>query len=220
MICWSCNKVKGKRVCPARGGELICSRCCGTKRRVEIHCPEDCPYLDGAHDRKWRSARQLQEEENFFSRFVRLTDVQAGLVFFLHHVLVEASQRFSRLSDDELADVLETVTKTMETQSKGVLYHHQAESALNQPLVEWLVAVLAQRKAIEAVPDAPDSEVVTALGVVGRAVKSHKESIASRATYLEESKRFLAPMLDQAPALELPKGLDEAPSPGGMILPP
>lgn len=46
--CVSCGQRKGKRSCPALGG-LICPKCCGTKRVVEIHCPPDCRYL--SHER-------------------------------------------------------------------------------------------------------------------------------------------------------------------------
>ncbi|MCR4404840.1 MAG: hypothetical protein NUW06_06180 [Candidatus Acetothermia bacterium] len=41
--CAHCGKVKGTRNCPALRG-LICSRCCGEHRGIEIDCPASCPY--------------------------------------------------------------------------------------------------------------------------------------------------------------------------------
>ena len=71
--CWSCEKVRGKRVCPARGGALICSRCCGTKRQVEIQCPSDCAYLHGA-DPSFRPDSQKREAARFLSRLKELLE--------------------------------------------------------------------------------------------------------------------------------------------------
>jgi len=42
--CVYCGERKGKRECPALGG-LICSRCCGEHRGIEINCPPNCRYF-------------------------------------------------------------------------------------------------------------------------------------------------------------------------------
>lgn len=42
--CVYCGKRKGERECPALGG-MICSRCCGEHRAVDISCPPDCRYF-------------------------------------------------------------------------------------------------------------------------------------------------------------------------------
>jgi hypothetical protein len=44
--CNHCGQRKGKRSCPALAG-VICSRCCGQHRLVEIACPSDCVHLGG-----------------------------------------------------------------------------------------------------------------------------------------------------------------------------
>lgn len=44
--CSFCSTRKGKRACPALGGE-ICPQCCGKHRLVEIQCPADCRWLGG-----------------------------------------------------------------------------------------------------------------------------------------------------------------------------
>lgn len=47
--CTSCSARKGKRSCPALDS-VICSQCCGTKRKVEINCPGDCIYLKSSQE--------------------------------------------------------------------------------------------------------------------------------------------------------------------------
>jgi hypothetical protein len=42
--CVYCHQRKGKRSCPALGGE-ICTTCCGEHRGKEIRCPNDCVYF-------------------------------------------------------------------------------------------------------------------------------------------------------------------------------
>lgn len=42
--CVHCHQKKGKRTCPALGGN-ICPSCCGEYRIAVIHCPKDCVYL-------------------------------------------------------------------------------------------------------------------------------------------------------------------------------
>lgn len=44
--CIYCGARKGKRSCPALGGE-ICQQCCGKHRTVDIECPPDCRWLHG-----------------------------------------------------------------------------------------------------------------------------------------------------------------------------
>lgn len=46
MKCVKCGKQKGKRACPALGGD-ICATCCGTHRLKEISCPAGCTWLGG-----------------------------------------------------------------------------------------------------------------------------------------------------------------------------
>ncbi len=44
--CSFCGARKGKRPCPALGGE-VCPQCCGKHRLAEINCPSDCRFLGG-----------------------------------------------------------------------------------------------------------------------------------------------------------------------------
>jgi hypothetical protein len=205
--CWSCQRVKGKRACPARGGELICSRCCGTKRGVEIHCPADCPYLHGAHDAKWESAAQQKEDARFFGPFVGLRDREAAFLFFVHHLILQASARFEALSDVGLLDVLEATVKTLETHSKGIVYQHACGSPEHQPLADWLVRVLTARGQLENVPEVSEGDVIRVLEKMRDAVAAHGQHTLAHRTYLETAARVMGPSLADAPVIELPEAL-------------
>lgn len=65
--CVYCGERKGKRECPALGG-LICSRCCGEHRGVEIKCPPDCRYFkkheEFQQSKQAESYRKIWAEEN------------------------------------------------------------------------------------------------------------------------------------------------------------
>lgn len=62
--CVYCGERKGKRECPALGG-MICSRCCGEHRAVQISCPPDCRYF-----RKHEEFQQSKQAEPYRNTWV------------------------------------------------------------------------------------------------------------------------------------------------------
>lgn len=217
--CWSCGRVKGKRACPARGGELICSRCCGTKRRVEIRCPEDCVYLHGA-DARWTPATHEKEDSRFLAHFLELDERRATFAIFLHHLVLQTARPLASLPDDELQSVLETAAKTLETRSKGLLYAHPTSSPHLQPLADWLVQVIAERALITVAPEATDTEVGAALAATLAALRDHVEHGSGRERYFELAARVFGESLAQGPRIELPDELAPSSSGHGLIVPP
>ncbi len=215
--CWSCNKVRGKRACPAHGGELICSKCCGTKRQISIQCPSDCTYLKGA-DAGWQSATRQKEEARFIACFFQLNEAQLVFSLFVHHLVFSAGARFASLSDDELEDVLRTARKTLETRTKGIVYSHHAQWPGLERLADWLAKLLSERAQIQSAPEASDADVVQVLQTIERAVEAHASQGAKRGGYLELARQVFASSLEGAPPLELPSELDEPPS--GLIVTP
>ena len=216
--CWSCGRVKGKRVCPARGAELICSKCCGTKRRVEIACPEDCAFLHGA-DPNWQSAAREKEELLFFSRFLELSEEQLVFLLFVHHVVFGAGKRFRSLSDDTLREVVSATLKTLETEAKGIVYTHHTSSPHLDRLASWLLGVVSAREAIDTAPPASERDVRLVFETLERAIQDHASQTNSRIPYLEIAEQVLGPSLEGAPPLELPPELDEPPE-NQLIVPP
>lgn len=218
-LCWSCSKVKGKRSCPARGGELICSRCCGTKRRVEINCPPECPYLHGSHDSKWISETRRKEDSRFLAHFLALETPQAEFLFFLHHVMLRAgspgtaaSRGIAGLDDSSLSDVMETVMKTVETQTKGIVYHHSVSSPHLQVHADWLLRLFASRNEVPGAPPVSDKDVLAILGAMLQALSYHVSHGSRGERYFDVVERLLGKTLSEAPTPELPVGLREPPS--------
>jgi len=101
--CPLCDERRGKRACPAKRAQ-ICSACCGSKRLVEIACPEDCAYLTGVHAAAWegRETEHRRDVRRVAPQLQALDDTQTQL-FFLG--LVETSSiraRHRGLDDDFL----------------------------------------------------------------------------------------------------------------------
>lgn len=64
--CSKCTRRKGKRSCPALGGQ-ICPRCCGTFRLEAIDCPPDCTYLEGAVRKERKDADRHEAALEFYN---------------------------------------------------------------------------------------------------------------------------------------------------------
>lgn len=217
MLCWSCKKVKGKRSCPAHHGDSICPRCCGSKRRTEIRCPDDCPYLHGEHDRLWESPARRTEQAQFIAHFGEVQREQVPLLVFLHHLLLQARQNFAHdLSDRETLEVVSTLARTFETLSKGIIYEHQTESPRLQAMINWLGNVLDRRAEISQAPRSSDNEVLAMLQILSGAVQSHREQSASARSYLDVAERVFRAGLSHAPSIEIRE--DKPPS--GLIVEP
>ena len=201
--------MKGKRACPARGGDLICSKCCGTKRRVEIQCPDDCHFLHGA-DPNWQSAARQKQDALFLSRYLRLREAQVVFVLFLHHLLVSRRARFRSVADDDLKGILGAVRKTLETRTKGIVYEHRTDSPHLDVHVSWLASVLAARADLKNIPEVSDRDVREVLEAVELSIADHRAR-GSGLDYLDTAEQVLQSSLAGAPPIELPPELDEPP---------
>lgn len=86
--CLHCHQRKGKRPCPALGGN-ICALCCGEHRMVRITCPPDCQYLSSGGDyQQKRLGEQLAPlRRDFYRQIAELGGDQAGAVFNLVEVV-------------------------------------------------------------------------------------------------------------------------------------
>lgn len=109
--CLSCQKTKGKRICPALNG-LICSVCCGTKRQKGIKCPDNCQYLE--------TGLQNQMKKEITKRMKEVFPSEEYDVFKNGRVAIELatpfetylSERFyadSSVNDDDIYDFLSKV---------------------------------------------------------------------------------------------------------------
>jgi hypothetical protein len=209
--CWFCGKVKGKRSCPARGGALICSRCCGANRIVSIRCPSDCVYLHGTHDAKWSSESHEKESARFFARVLALEERPARFYMFLHYLLALARNPLSGLDDRELVEVIGSAASTLATRAKGVLYSHPTERPHLQKAAEWLTRLVASREKIPSAPEVSDEEAAVALRALVESVEEHQREQGSE-RYLSKLERLFSKSRTEGSELTLPEGLDEPPS--------
>ena len=215
--CWSCAKVKGKRVCPANSGRLICSKCCGTKRRTEIHCPDNCRFLEGA-DPGWHSISHQKEDARFLSRFVQLDKQQLIFILFLHKLLLSEESRFFSLSDEELSEVINTSSKTLDTHSKGIVYSHPSSSLHLEKYTKWLVDIIIGRDNIKGAPDASVNDIHQVFKTLNQAISEHSNGNVKRSSYLETAQRVLKSTIGNVPDIELSEKPDGPPS--QLIVPP
>jgi hypothetical protein len=123
-------------MCPATRQE-ICTVCCGTKRRVEIQCPDSCGYLHAAKAHPAVVTRRREERELLLvaGALQRTTQQQRAIFALLQTVIVRhAKNAVPSLLDRDVADACRALASTFETASRGIIYEQQATSLPAQRL--------------------------------------------------------------------------------------
>ncbi len=164
MKCPLCQHRKGRRQCPAKQ-TLICSHCCGTKRRVEIDCPQDCIYLEGAHAAAWegRTTEKERDQRRLAPFVAGLTEAQGELFVVSLVGLAGIAARRADLTDRLLAEAVKTLRKTVETREKGILYDHQSDDVRAQALTHEIAALYEQRDEQGRTTSPPDADLLAVL---------------------------------------------------------
>jgi len=220
MTCSLCGQRKAKRACPGVG-HSICAVCCGTKRLVEIRCPENCGYLASAREHPPAPVQRQQQHDVsvLVATMQGLSDPQRELLLVLLGVVrSQEADPLGSLRDEDVAEAAATLASTLETAARGVIYEHRAQSLPAQRLVGDLKAVLDEvgtkvgGRVVER--DGPHALRALARGAkeVGAAAGEGPKA------YLELVARVLrAPVQAAAPASPI-----VAPEAGtsGLILPP
>lgn len=190
MACPLCRQRKGKRACPAKG-EAICAHCCGTKRRVEIDCPEDCVYL-GAHAGGWegRETERNRDLRRIAPHVEGLTDVQARLVFLSMVGVTALRARRRDLDDALLLEAVVALRKTAETREKGLLYEHPAEDLRAQGLVHELRGLFEARDESGAVHSPSDADLLPAFRALEGSLQDAIREGAGPAVFLDTAARL------------------------------
>jgi hypothetical protein len=146
MSCTVCHKRPPRRACPALG-HGICPVCCGTKRQVEIRCPESCAYLTAARTHPAASVRRQQDQD-----LALLTPALGGLSEARQQLLLFSLTLFDRFSgagleaatDADVASAAASLAATYETESRGVIYEHRADSVAAQRIATGIRGVFDQ----------------------------------------------------------------------------
>lgn len=136
MTCPLCKVRPAKRQCPALG-HAICSVCCGTKRLVEIQCPDTCGYLASA---RRHPPAQLQRERDrdvslLWPAIATLTDRQSRFFFLFQSLAARLPVNPLRpLRDEDVASAATALATTLEAASRGVIYEQVPDTLPAQQL--------------------------------------------------------------------------------------
>ena len=107
--------------------------CCGTKRLVEIRCPDDCGYLASARRHPAASVQRQHELDValLLPAMAGFTDRQSRFFFLFQSIaLRHPSDPLRPVLDADIAEAAATMAATLETASRGVIYA-PAAAALN-----------------------------------------------------------------------------------------
>lgn len=147
MTCPLCGRRPAKRACPALA-QTICPTCCATKRLVEIRCPSDCPYLEGAQRHPAAVVRKQQEQDLTVligSMGRRLSEVQLQLFFLLGSVIVRyRPEGLVTLADTDVAEAAAAMAGTLEAAGHGLIAELAAPSPIGEGLRRQFDALLAE----------------------------------------------------------------------------
>ena len=148
MKCILCEQRKAKRYCPAKR-TYICAICCGEKRGVEINCPLDCVYyIEGEKYQQDKITRQriMKEGTEPYIRRAELYSKNPEIFAKIELTLVGLFRNDNKLKNEEVAEALELVLKTLDTEKKGILYEYRAESSVVNEVVLGVLNVIREYK--------------------------------------------------------------------------
>lgn len=191
-LCPLCRKRKPRRFCPARREE-ICAICCGTKRRVEIACPSDCPYLQSAERHPAAVVKRRQEHDFDVLRptLEGLNEQQLQLFLLVVPFIARfAPSGLGRLLDVDVAEAVGALAATYETSSRGIIYEHRSSSAVAEELRRAIQEVLTELARGEG--SRFDREIVGVLRGIQRGARHDAPGLAdaSERGYIELLERL------------------------------
>lgn len=120
--CPVCHQRKGKRVCPAQGGALICPKCCAQNRVRVYDCPADCAYLGGEGSLRLAAKRS----EDFSPPPLQTVDA-------LLNTLVESAPKANLIGEAEPTAL--AALEQLAQLSEGA----DTDGAVESALWEWIV---------------------------------------------------------------------------------
>jgi hypothetical protein len=191
MSCPLCGTRKERRACPALH-QTICAVCCGTKRLIEIQCPDDCVYLTSAREHPAAVVKRQQEHDValLLPTIEKMTERQYQLFFLFQNLIARHTpEGFARLVDDDVADAAAAVASTLETAARGVIYEHAAQSAPAQRLALELKTMLVDMNKQGATVH--DREAAIVLRAIERGARETRKVEPGDAAYLALMARLL-----------------------------
>ncbi len=197
MTCILCGRRKARRSCPALGRD-ICAVCCGTKRLVEIRCPDTCVHLASArqHPPAIEQRRQARDAGALIPVLQDLTRGQQELLFMLFSLVLRQNLQdpLQPLRDDDVAEAAAALAATYETAARGVIYEHRPQS---MPAQRLMTGVRAELDEVASKLGRAFTEVDAPRGLraLERAARSTGAALGDdRATaFIELARRVIAP---------------------------
>jgi hypothetical protein len=173
---------------------LICSHCCGTKRRVQIACPDDCSYLSGAHAGSWDGREtERQRDARRLTPFLESLTEDQGRIFLMALVGVTSLRaRHPNLHDRLLQDAVVALRKTTETRGRGVLYEHRPDDLRAVGLVADLRGLFEAKDAEGQVAAPADSDLGPVLAALEGALEASPKANAGPCAFIETATRVAA----------------------------
>jgi hypothetical protein len=149
VICPLCKKRPAKRACPALRHD-ICTVCCATKRLAEIHCTEDCRYLESAQRHPAAVIkRQIDADVTVLMATIGpLSEPQLQLFFLLQSMVLSykpetlSAISVAPLTDADVALAAGALASSLETASKGLIFEESTGSVVAEGLRRALKAVI------------------------------------------------------------------------------
>ena len=158
MLCPLCSSRPAKRQCPAVN-QSICTVCCGTKRLVEIRCPDDCVYLASARRHPAASVQRQHELDValLLPAMSNFTDRQSRFFFLFQSIaLRHPADALRPLLDSDIAEAAAATASTLETASRGVIYEQAPTTLPAQELSRALGAAFEEIvQQVQGPTDAP-----------------------------------------------------------------
>jgi hypothetical protein len=165
--------------------------CCGTKRLVEIACPETCGHLGAARSHPAAVVRKQQDRDvaAVLPALQRLTERQHQLFFLFHTVVARYTpEGLARLLDLDVAEAAAATAATLETAARGVIYEHTPSTVPAQRLAAELRTMLKEMR--DAGATVSDREAASVLRAIEQGARASTASQPPTA-YLEIMGRLL-----------------------------
>jgi hypothetical protein len=144
--CPLCGVRRARRGCPALG-QQICPVCCGTKRLVQIDCPNDCAWLASAREHPPAVAvRQQEHDLGLLVQFMRdLSQRQSQLFLLVSTFLARyKTPELQPIIDDDVKEASAALAGTFETAARGVIYEHRPASLPAERLLSALKPLIIE----------------------------------------------------------------------------
>ncbi len=189
MKCILCGKRKGKRHCPAKN-QLICARCCGEKRMVEVDCPPGCNYLESGHvhQAQRKFIHQLNHEDSpaRAQRYLDTAHNLGGVLEQLEQAVLRYAAGLTSIRDQDVLEAVELLKKNYQTEDKGVIFEHRSPNPLAGPLTQELREVVEElREGGEELRPLRLSEALDCLENLIQDIRYHIQEPGQPLTFLQ-----------------------------------